>query len=135
MYIVVAEQISSWPWRPLKHQRPVNHGSAIQNHYCEQIMCGRFTLKTQPSQWGQLLLPLVQEYGSRHPDWEHWNAAMRDHLVATQATSGHEKGSWHFPDRWGDIGGRLYTTAMCTLTLEVYYRYQPLYPAMDEFPL
>ncbi len=50
---------------------------------------------------------------SRHPDWDRWNTKLRDHLVATQAKSGHEKGSWHFKDRWGDIGGRLYTTAMC----------------------
>ena len=64
---------------------------------------------------------------SRHRDWDLWNTKLRDHLVKTQAQSGHEKGSWHFKDRWGDIGGRLYTTAMCAMTLEVYYRYLPLY--------
>jgi hypothetical protein len=72
---------------------------------------------------------------SRHRDWDRWNKELRDHLVASQATSGHEKGSWHFKDRWGDIGGRLYTTAMCAMTLEIYYRYQPLYESIDEFPL
>lgn len=72
---------------------------------------------------------------SRHRDWDRWNTKLRDHLIATQATSGHEAGSWHFPDRWGDIGGRLYTTAMCAMTLEVYYRYMPLYGDLDEFPL
>ncbi|MCP4886753.1 MAG: terpene cyclase/mutase family protein [Planctomycetaceae bacterium] len=71
---------------------------------------------------------------SRHHDWDQWNTRLRDHLVATQATSGHERGSWHFQDRWGDIGGRLYTTAMCAMTLEVYYRYLPLYESIDEFP-
>ena len=35
----------------------------------------------------------------------------------------------------GDIGGRLYTTAMCAMTLEVYYRYMPLYEKVDDFPL
>ena len=64
---------------------------------------------------------------SRHRDWDRWNTKLRDHLVKTQAQSGHEKGSWHFKDRWGDVGGRLYTTAMCAMTLEVYYRYLPLY--------
>jgi hypothetical protein len=71
----------------------------------------------------------------RHRDWESWNEQLRDHLVRSQAKSGHEAGSWHFRDRWGDVGGRLYTTAMCTLTLEVYYRFLPLYEPPPEFPL
>lgn len=62
--------------------------------------------------------------GSR---WEHWNSHMRDHLVATQSKSGHERGSWFFADKHGSVGGRLYTTAMCAMILEVYYRYLPLY--------
>ncbi|MEM8666447.1 MAG: hypothetical protein AAGG48_02955 [Planctomycetota bacterium] len=72
---------------------------------------------------------------SRHHGWDRWNNKLRDHLVATQETEGHERGSWHFSDRWGDVGGRLYTTAMCAMTLEVYYRYLPLYDSLDEFPL
>jgi hypothetical protein len=72
---------------------------------------------------------------SRHRDWDDWNRRLRDHLVASQSQSGHETGSWHFDDRWGDIGGRLYTTAMCAMTLEVYYRYLPLYESIDDFPL
>jgi hypothetical protein len=71
----------------------------------------------------------------RHRDWDRWNTKLRDHLVATQAKSGHEEGSWHFQDRWGDVGGRLYTTAMCAMTLEVYYRYLPLYGPIEDFPL
>lgn len=71
----------------------------------------------------------------RHRDWDRWNKQLRDHLVNTQATRGHEAGSWHFADRWGSVGGRLYTTAMCTLILEVYYRYLPLYAEPPEFPL
>jgi len=59
--------------------------------------------------------------------WEQWNRKMRDHLVATQATAGHEAGSWYFADRHGDKGGRLYNTAMAVMILEVYYRYMPLY--------
>jgi hypothetical protein len=59
--------------------------------------------------------------------WQRWNAKMREHLIATQARSGHESGSWHFDDQHGNVGGRLYTTAMAVMTLEVYYRYLPLY--------
>lgn len=72
---------------------------------------------------------------SQHPDFPQWNAQLRDFLVAKQATSGHERGSWHFTDKYGDVGGRLYTTAMCTMILEVYYRYLPLYDKIEEFPL
>jgi hypothetical protein len=47
--------------------------------------------------------------------------------VRTQATTGHERGSWFFQDQHGLKGGRLYTTAMCAMMLEVYYRHMPLY--------
>jgi hypothetical protein len=72
---------------------------------------------------------------TRHEGWDSWNTKLRDHLVNSQSKEGHERGSWHFQDKWGDIGGRLYTTAMCTMILEIYYRYLPLYEKIDEFPL
>jgi hypothetical protein len=62
--------------------------------------------------------------GSR---WEKWNPRLRDYLVGTQAREGHEAGSWYFSEPHSTPGGRLYTTAMATMTLEVYYRYMPLY--------
>jgi hypothetical protein len=72
-------------------------------------------------------------------DWNNWNQKMRDYLIATQETGvGHLAGSWHFDDKHGAVGGRLYTTAMAILTLEVYYRYLPLYdkllPDLDQAP-
>jgi len=70
---------------------------------------------------------------ARHPDWDRWHKPLRDHLVRTQATTGHEKGSWHFKDHHGDVGGRLYTTAMAAMILEVYYRHIPLYQNRDAF--
>ncbi len=59
--------------------------------------------------------------------WDAWNTALRDRLVATQSHRGHEHGSWYFHDEHGKSGGRLYTTAMCVMILEVYYRHMPLY--------
>ncbi len=59
-------------------------------------------------------------------EWFDWNKAMRDHLIATQATQGHESGSWWFDDEKTKAGGRLYNTCMAIMTLEVYYRYMPL---------
>ena len=59
--------------------------------------------------------------------WKRWNRRMREHLIRTQAQEGHERGSWFFQEAWSDRGGRLYTTALSILTLEVYYRYLPIY--------
>ena len=43
-----------------------------------------------------------------------------------QRTDGHLAGSWDADTVWGGYGGRIYSTAMATLCLEVYYRYLPL---------
>jgi hypothetical protein len=66
--------------------------------------------------------------------WERWNNELRDFLIQTQSTEGHERGSWYFYDPHGAGGGRHYTTAVCIMMLEVYYRYMPLYGqrAVDE---
>lgn len=76
---------------------------------------------------------VLHHFGGQH--WVKWNERMRDYLVATQATEGHESGSWYLPDKHGDSGGRLYNTAMAIMTLEVYYRYMPLYGprSVDDF--
>ena len=64
--------------------------------------------------------------------WEHWNPVIRNHLVESQSNRGHEAGSWYFDNPYGREGGRLYTTAMCVMTLEVYYRFSPLYQQTDD---
>jgi hypothetical protein len=65
------------------------------------------------------------------PQWDEWNRTMRRLLVESQDTKGCAAGSWNpnqpEPDRWATQGGRLMVTSFCTLTLEVYYRYLPLY--------
>ena len=72
---------------------------------------------------------------ARHPDWDTWHKPLRDHLVKSQSIEGHEAGSWHFEDLHGNVGGRLYSTAMAAMILEVYYRYLPLYKPREEFTL
>jgi hypothetical protein len=62
------------------------------------------------------------------PGWERWNAMMRDMLVGSQAQAGDAAGSWPTDGSHGaQNGGRLYTTCLSILTLEVYYRYLTLY--------
>ena len=64
------------------------------------------------------------------PEWERWNSRMRDELISRQETDGPGKGSWIPRDRsdYSLSGGRLLTTCLATLTLEVYYRHKPLLP-------
>lgn len=61
--------------------------------------------------------------------WDRWNKEMRDILVSSQdRSSGIHQGSWTASgDAHGAAGGRLMITSMNLLTLEVYYRYLPLY--------
>ncbi len=60
--------------------------------------------------------------------WTAWNARVRDQVVARQQTEGHKLGSWDPDDSpYGTHGGRIYSTALATLTLEVYYRFLRLY--------
>lgn len=67
------------------------------------------------------------------PEWDRWNARMREDLIARQETDGPAKGSWASRDRadYSRSGGRLLTTCLATLTLEVYYRNKPL---LEEYP-
>lgn len=67
----------------------------------------------------------MYQYGGQ--PWEAWNRVVRDTLIAQQRTSGEFAGSWDATGPWGRYGGRLYSTAISTLTLEVYYRLLPLY--------
>ena len=67
---------------------------------------------------------VMHHYGG--PSWHRWNDWMRDHLVRRQCRRGPEAGSWYFRGSFDDAG-RLYCTALATMTLEVYYRYSPIY--------
>jgi hypothetical protein len=60
-------------------------------------------------------------------EWNRWNLKMREQLVETQVNEGPAAGSWDVTDPHGYAGGRLYQTALSILTLEVYYRYLPVY--------
>lgn len=58
-------------------------------------------------------------------DWRIWKTAMEKAVVENQRKEGCERGSWDPQvDPWGDSGGRVYATAMNTLCLEVFFRYE-----------
>jgi hypothetical protein len=65
------------------------------------------------------------------PEWDRWNREMRRILLETIEKDGCAAGSWDpntpTKDAFAEQGGRLMFTSIALLTLEVYYRYLPLY--------
>lgn len=85
--------------------------------------------------WYYGTLAMFQRGGN---EWTRWNAQLRDVLLPLQERSvtrgerrSHTYGSWPpYGEGWGlfgRTGSRVYTTAICTLTLEIYYRHTPAY--------
>lgn len=64
------------------------------------------------------------------PRWVKWNEAVSTALVNSQVGSGDGSGSWDPDPLWGGYGGRVFSTSLGALCLEVYYRYLPLYNAV-----
>ena len=65
-------------------------------------------------------------------EWENWNTELKQTLLETQNRQGTKAGSWSPDGVWGGYGGDVYSTAMATLNLEVYYRYLPLYQQLAQ---
>lgn len=74
--------------------------------------------------WYYATLALFQHQGD---EWTRWNDTLTEVLLERQRDDGPAAGSWDPKDRWSLVGGRVYQTALCTLCLEVYYRYLPMY--------
>jgi hypothetical protein len=61
------------------------------------------------------------QMGGRY--WRAWNKAMKSAVLDSQRKDGAHRGSWDPAGPWGKQGGRVYSTAMMVLCLEVYFRY------------
>ncbi|HBT76929.1 MAG TPA: hypothetical protein DEB39_08385, partial [Planctomycetaceae bacterium] len=76
----------------------------------------------------------LHHYGGE--PWAIWNERMRTELPKHQVAHGKEEGSWSpkqpVRDLWGEHYGRLYTTCLSILMLEVYYRHLPVYAPQHE---
>ena len=59
--------------------------------------------------------------------WSKWNYKIRSILVDMQEKRGPMAGSWTPRGGHSGRGGRIYMTALAVCTLEVYYRYLPMY--------
>jgi hypothetical protein len=82
--------------------------------------------------WYYATLAMFQMGGE---EWKTWNKALKPALVDNQRKGGpldgsenDVDGSWDYEkDPYGKRCGRVYTTALGALCLEVYYRYLPMY--------
>ena len=59
--------------------------------------------------------------------WKAWNTAMKTAIIDHQRKDGDQRGSWDPLGPWGREGGRVYSTAVCVMCLEVYYRYSRVF--------
>ncbi|MFC1479100.1 hypothetical protein ACFL6F_00745 [Planctomycetota bacterium] len=75
-------------------------------------------------QWYYATLAMFQMGGEY---WKQWNESMKTVLLDSQAKGGCADGSWDAASApHGRSGGRIFTTAIGCLSLEVYYRYLPV---------
>ncbi|MGA2032934.1 MAG: squalene--hopene cyclase [Thermoguttaceae bacterium] len=117
---MTAEALACWQFLGLGRDHPA----------CSEA--AELLLKEPPSQWNVNIyywyyatLAIHQLQGAA---WDRWNEALRTQLVASQRrTAGSLAGTWDPDAVWGGYGGRVFSTALSTLCLEVYYRYLPLY--------
>ncbi|QDU78846.1 Prenyltransferase and squalene oxidase repeat protein [Polystyrenella longa] len=79
--------------------------------------------------WYYGTLAMYQHGGQ---SWETWNGSLRDRIVSEQRRTGDFAGSWEPRSVWSPYGGRIYSTTLSTLCLEVYYRFLPLYRMQEE---
>ncbi len=73
--------------------------------------------------WYYLTQAKFQEGGST---WNNWNKQFSRELVQAQEEDGHWEGGDHDP------GSHVYTTTLCALMLQVYYRYLPSYKHVED---
>jgi hypothetical protein len=66
----------------------------------------------------------IYQIGGRH--WQEWSRHIEAAVVEPQRQDGNFAGSWDPIGVWGEVGGRVFSTAMLTLTLQSYYRYTRL---------
>jgi hypothetical protein len=123
---MTAEAIACWQFLGMRRDHPAGREA------------GDFLLEQLPGQgtdnvyyWYYATLTMYQ-LGGIH--WTRWNEALRSKLVDAQRTDGQLAGSWDPDSMWGGYGGRIFSTSLSTLCLEIYYRFLPLYreAALDE---
>jgi hypothetical protein len=101
-------------------------GMGTRNHI---LVKGAEIMKSKAPRWDQkdfyywyYATYAMHNLGGAYRIW--WNQKIRDVLLENQSREGDRAGSWDpLKDNWATQGGRVYTTALGALCLEVYYRY------------
>ena len=108
--------------------QPNNHPGILgpANFILQEGLPGR-TEKPMYYGWYYATLLMFQK-GGEH--WKKWNAAMQPYLLSKQRKGDPRQmgGSWDIEGRNPiRVGGRVLSTSLCVLSLEIYYRYLPMY--------
>jgi hypothetical protein len=117
--VMSAEAIACWQLLGMKRDHPAGREAA--DYIVEELPGGG---PHNVYYWYYGTLALYQLQGE---PWARWNEALRSTLLRSQRKDGPLAGSWDPDTVWGGYGGRVYSTAVSTLCLEVYYRFLPLY--------
>jgi hypothetical protein len=75
--------------------------------------------------YATLALHHQKQHAAGQATWHQWNRTLKRVLLKSQLGQGPETGSWPSTTVWGGYGGRVFTTSLASLCLEVYYRYAP----------
>ena len=81
--------------------------------------------------WYYGTLAMFQVGGDK---WKKWNDSMKTSIVDHQRMDKADDryGSWDPLDPWAQDGGRVYSTSVCVMCLEVYYRYARVFGTHGE---
>ena len=102
--------------------------SAQATREAKQMLLSQLPGSSEPNFYFWYYATLALYQSQPHSEaWTLWNQAIKRELRATQVSQGDDAGSWDPRCIWGGHGGRIYTTALGCMCLEVYYRYLPLY--------
>jgi len=116
---MTAEALACWQFLGMPREHPAGNEAG---DYLLGELPGRE--KANLYYWYYGTLAMYQLQGAH---WQRWNQALQTTLVSSQRREGPLGGTWDPDTVWGGYGGRVYSTALATLCLEVYYRFLPLY--------
>jgi hypothetical protein len=116
-------------------------GNAAANR--PETLGGGNLLKQSPPKWNLADKTVDEEYWyfgtlamfqMGRDYWKAWNEPMKNAIVPTQKREGCENGSWDPVGARGAKMGRVWSTAIHALSLEIYYRYGRVLNVRDEAP-